>query len=295
MCAGAQLVTNTDDILRIARAAGLTISVPPHLSTNSWQQTIWGFGRWDTTTKVKTLETAPVILAKKNGIGLELLEFSLTPHCSKSYPFNAATYNTRLNRPKVNRGSRIIQTDEKDRVVFEYAYQFPAYRQAWARGQFCLVPLSAGIESSYAGTFDQQRFSFGLPNQTLMFVLGLWDEWRDPESSRFHRGFSLFTSFPQRAMRQFGHHREVVMVDHNIWSHLLDGRPKSRNTYALIRDYRLDPAYVAEHHSHLKTRKGEPNADDFLYPEDDLDAMGLDGRNWILERQHDTTAGVLKT
>ncbi|MEE4378003.1 MAG: SOS response-associated peptidase, partial [Candidatus Competibacteraceae bacterium] len=63
--------------------------------------------------------------------------------------------------------------------MFEYVYNYPAYRTAWQQGQFCLVPLTAGIESSYSGAFDQQRFTFSLPDGGLMFLLGLWDEWID--------------------------------------------------------------------------------------------------------------------
>lgn len=284
MCAGAQLYTDVKTILNATASAGLAIQVPPKLQKASWEHEIWGFGRWDKATKTKSFEQTPTIIATQNGPQLQLLEFSLTPHWAKTYPLRASTYNARLNRPKTQRGSGKIVSDAEGNIIFEKVYQYPAYRAAWAQGQFCLVPLTAGIESSYAGQFDQQRFAFGLPDGALMFLLGLWDEWYDAENDQTHRGFTLFTAFPQQVMRDFGHHREVVMVDHSLWPQLLDGAPKKTQTYQQIVQARLDPDYQAKHYSDLKTRKGAPTAEDFLYPEEDLELMGAAGRAWLKRR-----------
>lgn len=284
MCAGAQLYADAQSIIQAAVTAGLSVQLPTALHDASWAQEIWGFGRWDRASKSKTFETSPAIIATPDGPVLQELEFSLTPAWAREYPLRASTYNARLNRPKVKRGTPSIQTDDNGQPVFERVYEYPAYRSAWSQGRFCLVPLSAGIESSYAGDYDQQRFAFSLPDGALMFLLGLWDEWIDRQSGEMHRGFTLFTSFPQTAMRRFGHHREVVMVDHTLWPQLLDGSPKTAATYTHIIHNRIDPPYQATLYAPLKTRKGAPGAEDFLYPEEDLALLGAAGRDWLQTR-----------
>jgi hypothetical protein len=117
-----------------------------------------------------------------------------------------------------------------------------------------------------------------------MFLLGLWDEWHDRETGALHRGFTLFTAFPQTAMRRFGHHREVVMVDHSLWPKLLSGRSKTATAYAPILRHRLNPDYRAKAYASLKTRKGAPSYDDFLYPDEDWALLGESGRDWLQTR-----------
>jgi len=284
MCAGAQLYADVHTLVKAIAAMGLAVQLPNHLQNRTWAHEIWGFGRWDKTTKSKQFETTPAIIATPEGPVLDELEFSLTPAWAREYPMRAATYNARLNRPKIKRGEHSIARDANGKLLFERVYEYPAYRTAWSQGRFCLVPLSAGIESSYAGEFDQQRFAFSLAHNAPMFLLGLWDEWHDRQSATIHRGFTLFTAFPQTAMRRFGHHREVVMVDHSLWPELLDGRPKTPAAYSKILHHRLDPAYQATHYAKLKTRKGAPVYEDFLYPDEDWEQLGESGRQWLQAR-----------
>ncbi|NJN45546.1 MAG: hypothetical protein HC808_02570 [Candidatus Competibacteraceae bacterium] len=283
MCAGAQLTASAQEIVRTAMQASLEVQLPLDLQDAQWNQLIWGFGRWDSKTRTKSFETTPAIIATEAGPELQELEFSLTPSWAREYPLQASTYNARCNRPKQSRNK--AQPVSQTAPVFEYVYEYPAYRSAWSCGRFCLVPLSAGIESSYAGTFDQQRFSFALANGGLMFLLGLWDEWIDRSSGEIHRGFALLTSYPQTAMREYGHHREVVAVDHTIWAKLLNGQRKTAADYQLIIHNRLNPNYQANHYASLKTRSGQPTDDDFLYPQEDLALMGPEGKAWIDQRR----------
>jgi len=287
MCAGAQLNASAHEIVQAAAAAGLDIQLPLDLHDTQWQQLIWGFGRWDSKTRTKSFETTPAIIATESGPELQELEFSLTPSWAREYPMRASTYNARCNRPKLPKGKAKTAIKPGESPDFEYVYQYPTYRNAWSCGRFCLVPLSAGIESSYAGAFDQQRFSFCLPDGGLMLLLGLWDEWTDRDSGEIHRGFTLLTSYPQTAMREYGHHREVVAVDHTLWPELLNGARKTASDYQLITHNRLNPNYAASHYATLKTRSGQPGYEDFLYPEEDLELMGVEGRHWIEQRQTD--------
>ncbi|MEZ5582822.1 MAG: hypothetical protein R3F37_08680 [Candidatus Competibacteraceae bacterium] len=214
---------------------------------------------------------------------MQELEFSPDPLLGARVSAAGFDPGARCNRPKQSRDK--AQPVSTASPVFEYVYEYPAYRSAWSCGRFCLVPLSAGIESSYAGTFDQQRFSFSLANGGFMFLLGLWDEWIDRSSGEIHRGFALLTSYPQTAMREYGHHREVVAVDHTIWPDLLNGQRKTAADYQLIIRNRLNPNYQANHYASLKTRSGQPTQEDFLYPEEDLELMGSAGRDWLEQRR----------
>lgn len=285
MCAGAQLNASAREIIDAARVAGLDVRLPDALLEARWKHLVWGFGQWDSAIRRKSFELTPAIVATDSGPELQVLEFSLTPAWAREYPLKASTYNARCNRLKSPRGGDKAATDGQRSPVFEYVFDYPAYRSAWSRGRFCLVPLTAGIESSYAGAFDQQRFRFFLRTGGLMFLLGLWDEWTDRESGTRHRGFALLTAYPQTAMRYYGHHREVVMVDHTRWPLLLDGNGKTAEDYSQIIRHRLDPDYDANHFATLKTRSGAPVAGDFLYPEEDLALMGDEGRQWMAARR----------
>lgn len=97
----------------------------------------------------------------------------------------------------------------------------PTFRNAWRRGQRCLVPFSWFYEWDQR-TQPKQPWRV-LPAQAPMLVMaGLWDETRPAEGPAF-RSFTLVTAEPNQLLRDIGHHRAPVVLQPEAWSTWLTG------------------------------------------------------------------------
>jgi putative SOS response-associated peptidase YedK len=94
----------------------------------------------------------------------------------------------------------------------------PSFRQAWRRGQWCLVPADAFFEPCYE-TGRAVRWRIGPVEDAPLLLAGLWDLWRTPDG----RPVLSFTLITQNAdahplMSRFhpaqDEKRSVVRVDH---------------------------------------------------------------------------------
>jgi putative SOS response-associated peptidase YedK len=85
----------------------------------------------------------------------ETMRFGLVPRWAKDAKIGFSTFNAR---------SESI-TDK------------PAFRDAWRRGQRCLVVSEGFYEWRKS---DRQPFAVGMADDGLMTMAGLWDEWTDP-------------------------------------------------------------------------------------------------------------------
>lgn len=270
MCAGSMIKASNEKIRRALGQQGLVVNISSEISREEWDQLAWGFGRKFSKFKVEPYDKCPIVINRDGELLIDELEFSLTPFWGKDYPLKNHTYNARMNRPKGD--------------GFEYVYQVPSYRGAFSNGKFCLIPISRGIESAYAGEYDQKRFSFFACDREFTFITGLWDEWVNKQTGEVHRGFAMLTSYPNEEMREFGHHREVLVNKPEIWHKLLDGKKKDKKFYDELRESREHVPYKAELFQELKTRSGAPEKIDFAYPKEDLKVMGPDGNKWLQDR-----------
>lgn len=261
---------SNEKIRRALGDRGLKVNISPEISRDDWDQLAWGFGRKFSKIKVEPYDKCPIVVYRDGELVIDDFEFSLTPFWAKEYPLKNHTYNARMNRPKGD--------------GFEYVFQVPSYRGAFSDGKFCLIPISRGIESAYAGEYDQKRFSFFANDRELTFITGIWDEWVNKQTGEVHRGFAMLTTYPNEEMREFGHHREVLVNKPGIWPTLLNGKRKDKKFYDKLRESREHVPYEAELFQELKTRSGAPEKIDFAYPPEDLEAMGNDGRQWVRDR-----------
>ena len=122
--------------------------------------------------------------------------FGLVPFWSRDARIGRSTYNARC----------------------ETAREKPAFRQAWSRGQWALVPMDSFYEPDYASGKAlrwQIRRSDGAP----FLVAALWDRWVDPASGLPSLSFSMLThSADRHALMQRFHRpgeekRSVIVVD----------------------------------------------------------------------------------
>jgi len=95
--------------------------------------------------------------------------FGLVPPWAKDLRFARHTYNARS----------------------ETVASKPSYRSAWRKGQFCLVPMMAFYEPSYASG-KAVRWRIEREDAQVFMVAAIWDAWKG-SSSEWTLSFSLLT------------------------------------------------------------------------------------------------------
>ena len=96
--------------------------------------------------------------------------FGLIPHWSKDTKIARMTYNARS----------------------ETAAEKPSFRQAWARRQWCVVPMDGFFEPSYESG-AAVRWRIERVDRAPFLVAGLWDRWVAPSTGEVVHSFSMLT------------------------------------------------------------------------------------------------------
>ena len=95
--------------------------------------------------------------------------FGLVPHWAKDTKIGRQTYNARI----------------------ETVHEKPSYRDAWRKGQHCIVPAVAIYEPDWrSGKAVPTRISRA--DGKLMGIAGLWAHWRAPTGETVH-SFTMLT------------------------------------------------------------------------------------------------------
>jgi putative SOS response-associated peptidase YedK len=131
----------------------------------------------------------------------EKMRFGLIPRWAKDPKMAFSTFNARAESV----------TDK------------PAFRDAWRRGQRCLVVTDGFYEWRKS---DRQPFAIGMTDDGLMTMAGLWDEWRDPKSRETMLSCTIITTEPNELMATL-HDRMPVILDEKDWSKWLGEEPAS--------------------------------------------------------------------
>jgi putative SOS response-associated peptidase YedK len=203
-------------------------------------------------------ETSPVVLSHGGGRPIAVSKFfSLCPHWSKAWPFEFETYNARLSRPKKVRdkssGQMRFVTDPNGAISQEYIYSVPSFRDAFNSGRTCLVPVSGAVESCYFGESAGHIVRFSPQNDSLLFALGLWNDWVNPESGEVFPTFTLLTDDPDEYVFRHGHDRGIIIIDPARWSDWLgQSRMSGLERFRFIRQNRVQPMWRTEIERPLK-------------------------------------------
>ncbi|MFN3415899.1 MAG: SOS response-associated peptidase [Caldimonas sp.] len=129
--------------------------------------------------------------------------FGLIPHWSKDLALGRRTYNARSET-----------VEEK-----------PSFRDAWRRGQRCIVPVEWIYEPCYE-TGRAVRWRIGLRGWTAFGIAGLWGWWRDPATGHEVLSFTMLTvnADDHPLMRRFhkpGDEKRMVVIldpaDYDRW------------------------------------------------------------------------------
>lgn len=141
MCANYRPVTRVDRLLTF-----FGIERPPGQPT---PPEVWPLG------------LAPFIRRDDEGGGGKRVEdglFGLLPHFATELSYGRRTYNARS----------------------ETVHRLPSFREAWARGQRCIVPAEAIFEPCYA-TGKAVRWCVQQPGEVPMGIAGVYRRWKAPD------------------------------------------------------------------------------------------------------------------
>lgn len=122
--------------------------------------------------------------------------FGLIPYWSKDTKIARMTYNARS----------------------ETAPEKPSFRQAWARRQWCLVPMECFYEPNYESG-KSVRWRIERHDGAPFLVAGLWDRWVAPSTSEVVFSFSMLTinadvhPLMRRFHRPGEEKRSLVVID----------------------------------------------------------------------------------
>ena len=166
-------------------------------------------------------QLAPIIRLNPEGMGeqqLLMAEFGLLPAWSTERRIKFATMNAR----------------------YESVATKPSFRNAWAKGQKCIIPADAIIEPDWrSGKHIPAHISRtdGKP----MGIAGLWDVWTDTMSGEVVFSFTMLTinaddhEFMQRFHKPQDEKRMVVILEEDDYQKWLQSPLEDNHSY--IRAY----------------------------------------------------------
>lgn len=175
--------------------------------------------------------------------------FSLCPDWARKWPFEYETYNARLTRPRkvksLETGRWEGLTDSAGIAVLETIAEVPSFRDSFAKGQTCLVPLTGAIESCYFGESAGKIVRFELQSEEILFAAGLWNDWFDARTGEFIPTFTLLTDAPDAFIFSHGHDRSLIAIDKIEFDCWLQKEMDSRSRLNFIRSKRVQPNWRA--------------------------------------------------
>ncbi|MBP7845092.1 MAG: SOS response-associated peptidase family protein [Proteobacteria bacterium] len=200
------------------------VKIPEKLSSTEIDKMVHGY--------MKT-ELAPVIVYNEGKLHVKNMYFSLCPSWSKDFPCEWSTYNARMERPQEDKKTKKIKT--------QYIYETPTWREAFCKGQTCLVPISGAIESSYFGTHAGNILRFSEKHGEVFYALGIWSEWVDKKSGEIKESFALLTDDPYDFYFKAGHDRSIIVIDDaHFEKWLCDTKLKPKERFDFIRKSRVN-------------------------------------------------------
>lgn len=94
----------------------------------------------------------------------------------------------------------VVFWDNTLNTVSEKVYETPSFKHLPEKNR-CLIPVSGFFESRHVGK-DKYPYKITSPDQEIMSLAGLYDDWVDPESSETVRTFTILTTEANPLMAQ---------------------------------------------------------------------------------------------
>ena len=153
--------------------------------------------------------TAPMLVAIRSVNGErvpKMMKWGLIPHWTKDDKLQYSTFNARAE---------------------EFTTK-PAFRDAWTRGQRCLVVTDGFYEwkkLEVKGKLKQPH-AIAMAGDSQMVMAGLWAKWKSPTSGEEVLSCTILTCRPNRAMGEL-HNRMPVILAEVDWPMWLGEEPAS--------------------------------------------------------------------
>ena len=163
-------------------------------------------------------DTLPIVrLDRERRRSLDLLRWGLIPWWAKDAKIGARCIN----------------------AMAETVATKPAFRDAFHRGQRCLVPADFFYEWQKTPT-GKQPYAVGLADGALMAFAGLWERWKEPESGQPVYTFTIITGPPNELVAPI-HNRMPVILTPKAWRRWLgEDEGDSQELLDLLRPYPAD-------------------------------------------------------
>lgn len=186
-------------------------------------------------------DEAPVIRQNEAGeLEIKMMKFSLCPSWSKEFPTKFSTYNARMERENKGKLERI--------------YQAPTWKESFVKGQTCIVPLNAAVESSYFGLSAGKMIQFLREDGETYYVAGLWSTWINKETGETEDTFTLITDDPYEFFFLHGHDRSIFVINES--AHLEWMKNKSMTAeqrFNFLRKNRISLKWTVETDREMKS------------------------------------------
>lgn len=147
--------------------------------------------------------TAPMLVAVRSIEGErvpKMMRWGLLPHWARDEKLSYSTFNARS----------------------EDFMRKPAFRDAWRRGQRCLVVTDGFYEWKKLDPKGRlkQPYAIAVADDGPMVMAGLWDLWREPRSGTEVLSCTVLTCGPNAAMAEL-HDRMPVILAESDWARWL--------------------------------------------------------------------------
>lgn len=153
--------------------------------------------------------TRPMLVAIRSEDGKrvpKMMRWGLLPHWANDEKIAYSTFNARVE---------------------EFTTK-PAFRDAWKRGQRCLVITDGFYEWKKLDEKgkEKQPYAVAMSDDGQMVMAGLWAKWKDPKSGDEIQSCTILTCGPNEVMGEL-HNRMPVILGDADWPKWLGGAPTS--------------------------------------------------------------------
>jgi putative SOS response-associated peptidase YedK len=151
--------------------------------------------------------TAPMLVAIRSIDGKrvpKMMKWGLIPHWAKDDKLQYSTFNARAE---------------------EFTTK-PAFRDAWVRGQRCLVVTDGFYEWKKLDAKGKlkQPYAIAMADNAQMVMAGLWAKWKSPTSGKEVLSCTILTCGPNKAMGELHNRMPVILAEYD-WSQWLGEEP----------------------------------------------------------------------
>lgn len=161
-------------------------------------------------------DTLPVVRLDRDGRrSLDLLRWGLIPWWAKDAKIGARCIN----------------------AMAETVATKPAFRDAFSRGQRCLVPVDGFYEWQKRPAAPKQPYAIISADGTPFAMAGLWERWRPQPDAQPIQTFTIITGPPNELVAPI-HNRMPVILPPEAWRRWIGENEATRDELlALLRPY----------------------------------------------------------